>query len=191
VKLKESNITQLIREGREKEAIQNLYKTVLPYVKKYIKKNDGNVDDAFDIFQDAVLAFYQSVIENRFNEKYKVHGYVYKLCVFRWTNKVQREKLQYQEELPDMIIEEPKAWFSETEHKEEEAVLRNLFSAIGDRCLELLTYTIYKNMLLEDVMLRMSFPTVTAVKMQHHRCKEKLINEIKKNPEILSKLRNI
>lgn len=191
MKLKENKVLELIREGREKEALEDLYKKVLPYVKKYIAKFKGDKDDAFDIFQDAVLAFYQSVVDNRFNEQYNVYGYVYKICVFRWTNKIQREKLEFLEELPDILIEEPKEWFSDNADKEEERLLKNLFSSIGDKCLELLNYTIFKKMLLEDVMLRMSFTTIDAVKMQHHRCKEKLVTEMKKNPSILSKLREI
>ena len=143
MKLKENKVLELIREGREKEALEDLYKKVLPYVKKYIAKFKGDKDDAFDIFQDAVLAFYQSVVDNRFNEQYNVYGYVYKICVFRWTNKIQREKLEFVEELPDIMIEEPKEWFSDNADKEEEVLLKNLFSSIGDRCLELLNYTIF------------------------------------------------
>lgn len=191
MKVTESNIPELIKIGRDKEAIQCLYKHVLPNVKKYVRNNSGSNEDAFDIFQDALLAFYQNVMEDKFDVQYKVYGYVYKLCVYRWINKAQRERLQFKEELPDVAIEEPKTWFSENEPKDEEALLRNLFSTIGEKCLELLNYTIYKGMLLEDVMLRMNFQSAAAVRMQHMRCKEKLAIEIEKRPEILAKLRGI
>jgi RNA polymerase sigma factor (sigma-70 family) len=191
VKLTESNIPELIKTGRDKEAIQSLYKNVLPNVKKYIRNNSGSNEDAFDIFQDALLSFYQSVMENKFDVQYKVYGYVYKLCVYRWINKAQRERLQFKEELPDVRVEEPKAWFSENEPKDEEALLRNLFSSLGEKCLELLNYTIYKGMLLDDIMLRMNFQSAAAVRMQHMRCKEKLMTEMKNKPEILFKLRGL
>jgi RNA polymerase sigma factor (sigma-70 family) len=191
VKLTESNIPELIKSGRDKEAIQSLYKNVLPSVKKYIKSNSGSSDDAFDIFQDALLAFYQSVMENKFDPQYKVYGYVYKLCVFRWINKVKREKIQFKEELPDVEAETPRTWFSEDESKDEQDLLRNLFSTIGEKCLELLNYTIYKEMFLDDVMLRMKFQSGAAVRMQHARCKEKLVREMANRPEILSRLRGL
>lgn len=181
----------MIRQGRDKEAIQSLYKNVLPNVKKYIRNNNGSHEDAFDIFQDALLAFYQSVIENRYDPQYKAYGYVYKLCVFRWINKAKREKLSFKEELPEVYAEEPRSWFSESEQNDEEKLLRTLFSSIGEKCLELLSYTIYKGMLLEDVMLRMNFQSLAAVRMQHMRCKEKLTLEMEKRPEILFKLRGL
>lgn len=191
MKLTESNIPELIRQGRDKEAIQSLYKNVLPNVKKYIKNNRGNAEEAFDIFQDAILAFYESVMENKFDSQYRVYGYVYRLCVFRWINKVKREKIVFREELPEMNEETPKHWFSESASKEEETVLWDFFSMIGEKCLELLTYTIYKGMLMEDIMHRMSFPSEASVRMQHQRCKEKLLGEVERNPKLLSKLRGI
>lgn len=191
MKQQETDVLALIRQGREKEALEDLYKKILPSVRKYIGKLKGDKDDAFDLFQDAVLAFYQSVLDNRFNEKYNVYGYVYKMCVFRWINKVQRDKIRYLDELPEIVLEEPKAWFSENEDKEEEQLLHHLFSSIGTKCIELMNYTIFKKMPHEDIMLRMDFPSIDSVKMQHQRCKEKLVNEMKKKPTLLSKLKGL
>ena len=191
MKLTESNIPALIRLGRDKEAIQFLYKNVLPAVKKYIRNSRGTHDDAVDIFQDAVLAFYQSVMNGKFDPTYKVFGYVYKLCMFRWINKVQRDKLHFKDELPEIRVETPHQWFSESEEKEEENLLQKLFAPIGEKCLELLNYTIYGDMLMEDIMIRMNFPSETAARMQHKRCKEKLHSELEKRPELLTKLRGL
>ncbi len=191
MKIEEKEIPALIRQGKDKEVIHFLYKNVLPNVKKYIKNNSGSGDDALDIFQDALLAFYQSVMDGSFNMQYKAYGYVYRLCVYRWINKVQRNKLRYVEELPEMEVETPKSWFSESENKEEASVLTELFSDIGDKCLELLNYMIYKGMLVEDIMIRMNFPSEAAVRMQHQRCKEKVMKEVEKNPTLLIKLRGV
>ncbi|MBC7388222.1 MAG: sigma-70 family RNA polymerase sigma factor [Opitutaceae bacterium] len=191
MKVTENNIAELIRNGNDKEAIQCLYKNVLPNFKRFVKNNNGPAEDAFDIFQDALIAFYQSVINGKFDPQYKVYGYVYKLCIYRWINKMTREKLQFKDELPDIQMETPVYWFSENSIKDEQVLLKELFSSIGEKCLELLNYTIFKEIQMEDIMLRMNFPSETSVRMQNMRCKEKLVLEIERNPGLLSKLRKL
>jgi len=50
-------ILEAIRNG-EDGVLMHLYKQVLPKIKNYILKNNGSEDDAKDIFQDAVVIFY-------------------------------------------------------------------------------------------------------------------------------------
>jgi hypothetical protein len=69
-------------------------------------------------------------------------------------------------------------------------LLKQLFSNIGEKCLELLHYTIYTEILMEDIAIRMGFSSVNAVKMQQVRCKQKLIEEMNKNPQLAGKLRS-
>lgn len=74
---------------------------------------------------------------------------------------------------------------------EEENLLRSLFAGIGEKCIELLSYTIFYNMLLEDVMHRMGFSSLSAVKMQQMRCKQKLMEEIEKRPSLVDRIKGL
>ncbi len=187
--IKEEQIPELIRLGDDRKVIPLLYKKVLPQVEKYIKRNSGNNEDAFDVFQDALLIFYKQVIKNTFDAKYKVFGYLYRISINLWINKIKKDrKIQLVEELPEPEPMEVKENFFALKN---ENVLESLFSGIGDKCVELLTYSIYYNLLMEDIVIRMNFPSVSAVKMQQQRCKQKLMNEIEKNPLLLDKLREI
>lgn len=189
----EGDIPELIRKGRDKEAIENLYKHLLPNVTKYIRSNNGSSEEAMDIFQDVILAFYEKVMNKNWDPTHTVYGYLYKMCIWRWINKVNRDKPNLKKDISemDLYIEAPDYWFSETASKEEETILYTMFSTIGDKCLELLTYTIYKDLQMEDIQVRMNFASNTAARMQHQRCKEKLMNEIKKQPNLLAKLKGL
>jgi RNA polymerase sigma factor (sigma-70 family) len=192
VKIVESHIPELIRQGKDKEAIDHLYRQVLPIVKKYIMQNSGTLSDAEDVFQDAVVAFYETVITGKFNEQYKVYGFVYKICQYRWINKEKKDKkISFREDLQEMP-EDQFATFSLEEEIEDEAnIFKKLFANIGTKCVELLNYTIMKDLLIEDIVIRMGFPSATAVSMQISRCKEKLMLEIQKNPTLVDKLRGV
>ena len=189
MKIKEVDIPDLIKNGHYREVIPLLYKKVFPFVKKYVKKNGGAEEDSFDSFQDALLEFYVQVTNSTYDRKYKVYGYLFKSSIHKWINKVKRDRkfvlkdtLADYEEHPDNSIE------FEFLGKNEN-LLKTLFSAIGDKCIELLTFTIYYNLMIEDIQLRMNFSSVSAVKMQQQRCKQKLMKEIEDNPEIIKILK--
>ncbi len=192
MKISEHEIPLLIKQGNDKEVITELYKIVFPKVKKYIVRHNGIKDDAYDVFQDALLYFYKQVVEDRFSDKYTVYGYVYRLSINRWLNKLKKDqRVNFTSELETSSAIE----FDEEENKylsilkEGENLLEKLFSNIGEKCVELLTYTIYYDLMAEDIALRMGFASEGAVKMQIKRCREKLYAEAEKDPSILEKIR--
>jgi len=192
LKIEESRIPDLIKQGRDKEAIDHLYKNILPVVKRYVTRNNGTSDDAEDLFQEAVVSFYQSVMTGKFNSKYTVYGYIYKICLYRWINKERRDKkIAFKSDL-EQGFEDTFSDIEVIEEIEDEpSIFKRLMTPLGDKCKELLNYAIMKDMLIEDIQIRMNFPSKTAVSMQIGRCKEKLMEELEKNPAILNKLKGL
>lgn len=193
MKIEESQIPELIRLGKDKQVIPVLYDKVLPIVQKFIVRNQGSKDDAFDAFQDALLSFYKQVVKGSFDPKYKVYGYLYRLSINFWLNKLKKDKrVVFESEFNEMDLSDDsqnpeRMAFVKTS---DENVLRTLFTSIGDKCIELLTYTIYQNILMEDIVLRMGMASVDSCKMQVMRCKKKLVQLIEENPALLEKLKS-
>lgn len=160
-------------------------------MEKYVRLNSGNKEDAFDVFQDALLIFYKQVVKNNFDAKYKVFGYLYRISINLWINKVKKDK---KIQLVGEIVE-PEPEVMEIKENlllgKDENIVKVLFSGIGEKCIELLTYSIYYNLLMEDIVIRMNFPSVSAVKMQQQRCKQKLMEEIEKNPSLVERLKEL
>jgi RNA polymerase sigma factor (sigma-70 family) len=192
VKIEEHEIPERIRQGTDNEVVKLLYKRVFPLVQNYITKRSGKKEDAYDVFQDAVMVFYKQVMNGSFNPQYKVYGYLFRISINYWINKLKKDKrLQYTDELEDSqypAIETRDELFISGRN---ENLLRTLFSNIGEKCIELLHYTIYSEILMEDIMIRMGFSSVSAVKMQQLRCKQKLVQEMEKNPQLAERLKNI
>jgi|OM-RGC.v1.017508304 DNA-directed RNA polymerase specialized sigma24 family protein len=190
VSIKEEDIVSLINKGKDREVVPLLYKKVYPLVERYIVRNSGKKDDAQDVFQDALLLFYKQIMLKTYDQKYKVFGYLYKICIYKWVNKAKKNsKIVFVDEIEK--FEEPVYdEFTETliVHADEN-IIRKLFNPIGEKCIELLTYTTYSSLLLEDIMIRMDFNSVSAVKMQLKRCKEKLLKQIDENPALINQLR--
>lgn len=192
MKVKEQEIPSLIRSGKDDQVISWLYKTIFPGVRNYIVSHGGIKDDAYDAFQDALLYFYNLIISKRFDEeKYAVGGFVYRLSINRWLNKLKKNKpLLFSDELENNNLKDSyQINFQSIDLiKNDENLLRKLFSGIGEKCIELLNLSIYSDMLLEDIVQRMDFASVGAVKMQLKRCKEKVSKELEQHPELLNHL---
>lgn len=187
MEIKEDDIPSLIKKGLYQSVIPQLYKKVLPVVQKQILKNQGRKDDAFDVFQDALLLFYKQVIQNTYNDKYKVYGYVYRISINLWINKIKRDKkITLTETLPDY-----QEWsVKEDTHPHIPSRFTNqLLDQIGDKCKEVLNYSIFTDIQLEDVQVSLDYPSVSALKMQIQRCKQKLKELLQSNPEYIRKLK--
>lgn len=193
MKIEESQIPELIRSGKDKLVVPLLYDKVLPVVQKFIVRNQGSKDDAFDAFQDAILSFYKQVAKGTFDPKYTVYGYLYRLSINFWLNKLKKDKrVVFESEFNEVdLVDEDhnpeKLTFLKTP---EENILGTMFSAIGEKCVELLTYIIYQNILMEDIVIRMGMTSIDSCKMQVMRCKKKLVQLIENNPALLEKLKS-
>lgn len=190
MKIKEEEIPELIRLQKDKQVIAHLYDEVFPVVQRYIKKNNGIAEDAKDVFQDALIYFYKQVTSNTFNPKYTVYGYLFRLSINRWFNKLNKDKNVV---LKDEILEhfDNDIVYNEGYYPNEEGnnKIKKFISTIGERCVELLTLRIYSDMLFEDIALRLEFSTEASAKMQFKRCRERLVNAIKANPTLVDQLR--
>lgn len=194
MKITEKNIPELIRNGKDQQVLNLLYKTIFPKVKKYIVYQGGIADDASDAFQDAIMYLYHQIITGKYDEeKYNLNGYLFRLAINRWINKLNKHrKTTMVENVEDSIkveIDEDRFQFLDNTRNEED-LLRKLFSDLGEKCIKLLNLNIYYDMLMEDVAIRLGFSSVGAAKMQLKRCKEKLSLEVKNRPELLKQLKN-
>lgn len=190
MKIKESEIITLMQKGEHSLVMDHLYKKVFPKVKRHILSKRGKPEDVADVFQDCLVIFYKQVTSGSFNEKYTVYGYLFTMCHNRWLNllrKTNRLSLidTYQDE--SIGVEIPEIDLQPVAPKKK-SLLETFFPDLGEKCLELLKYSFYKNLLMEDVALRMGIASVDAAKMQTSRCKQKLIKKLQENPELKARL---
>lgn len=195
MKISEEHIPDLIRNNADDVVISHLYEELFPTVQHYIVKNKGIADDAYDVFQDAVLYFYNQVVSREFDSKYSVYGYIYRLSINRWINKLNKDKrIVFKSELKEFNNFEEDLNIVDHEidlAKNHGNLLEKFFKPIGEKCIEILTYRIYNNLMVEDIAIRMNFSSEAAVKMRIKRCRESMMEELKKNPEIINKLKGI
>lgn len=179
MKFSDNEILQAIHEsdGKSQKVLGYLYHQVLPKVQNYVLSNSGNKDDAFDVFQDAMVAFCKYAKLNRFNENYSVSGFIYSVAKNVWINKAKKNKKIVLTEMTEMPETEPGSenvlnYLITKERKNE---VRKLLDMLGEKCRRLLQMAIYNEMSGKEICKKLGFASENAVKTQKYKCKQKLL----------------
>jgi RNA polymerase sigma factor (sigma-70 family) len=185
----DKEILNSIRIGKEEKALAFLYKKILPKIKHYIITNSGDEQEAFDIFQDALLIFYKQVKTDKFKEEYEIAGFIYSVGRNLWINRVKQKNRNISLPESSSFIESEGNMLESLITKEREAFVLNMLSDLGERCKELLLYSIFHKFSMKEICEKMGFSTENAAKTRNYKCKQKLVELVKNNPSIKDLLR--
>ncbi len=179
----EQKVLAMLEAGEVNQAIALLYKHELPKIIRYVQKNSGNEDDAFDVFQEAVLVLHQEVTKG--NLDLKVGGFLYTVSRNVWLNTLKkRSKELLSDEVRD--TEPSKVEFlSDMMEVEKKRVLDKVFSMLSEKCQKILHLTVYQSISMEDVAERMGYATANTAKTANYQCKQQLMKVVKDNKEAL------
>lgn len=156
-----------------------LYEKVWPNVKRYVKKNSGDEDNAKDIFHDGILKIIVMVKENRLDPDIDIGAYLYIMCRNFWIEKARRDRrMDITDENLDYKSFDNSS-FTELLRSEKAAAMEEVLETIGEKCRELLKLTFYSEYSLEKAAEILGFSGADVAKSTQYRCKKKLVEKIK------------
>ena len=185
MKYTDDEILNAIKNGQSGDVLNYLYQNIQPKIKAHVLQNNGDEEEAQDIFQDAVIAFYKYVRMNQFKEGNSVTGFIYSISKNLWINRVkQKNKIVGNIEKHENNFMEENDFFSQTISNERADKIQEILSQLGERCKELLTYSIYNRMTMEEISVKMGFNNANTAKTKHYKCKQRLIQLVKENTHL-------
>ena len=84
----DKKLLKLLRDGEHHKALDHLYDGYEP-IRRFILKNGGTEDDTIDVFQEALIIFYQKAVQPEFKLTSKISTYVYSTCKYLWKDKLK------------------------------------------------------------------------------------------------------
>ena len=188
---KDKEILESIRKGDNNKALSYLYDESLVKVRKYILKNSGSKDDANDIFQDAVIIFFNQVRAQKFNEAHSIDSFIFSVGRNLWIDKVRRQKKFASYESPEQFasISGDFDHLEDLISKEKTLAMKNIFSKLDEKCQQVLNYVIYEKCSMKEVKEKMGYSSENVAKTTHYRCKQYLKELVKSNPSLVTLLR--
>ncbi|WP_413666595.1 RNA polymerase sigma factor [Mucilaginibacter sp. Mucisp86] len=159
---------------REK-LITGLYKSTFPVVAKYVSKMGGSFDDAKDVFQDALVIFYEKAVANELLLVSSEKAYLLGIAKHIWFKKF-RDNLFNQNfdcfaegfDVAEQINEQPSA-----------NKLMRYLETTGKKCMELLSAFYFHKLPMKDVASLFGYAGERSATVQKYKCIEKVRETVK------------
>jgi DNA-directed RNA polymerase specialized sigma24 family protein len=155
-------------ENRQK-LFTGLYKTAFPAVARYISRLGGSLDEAKDVFQDALVIYYEKMIAKALPEKNI--GYLIGTSQKLWLQRYRENNRQTPLNNTEIAFDE--------DQKPADKRLMHFLSTTGKKCMELLKAFYYDDVPLKDLADSFGYSSVRSVTVQKHKCLEKVRETVK------------
>jgi DNA-directed RNA polymerase specialized sigma24 family protein len=170
----EVSLNATCSQEREK-TFMHLYEEVFPVVADLVSKQGGSLQDAKDIFQDALVIFYEKSVNGELrvtlsNEAYLV-GIVKHLWIRKFKSGLRLISLDHFER--EIILPEDAITTSFNNR------LLRLLEVSGKKCLELLKSIYYDNQSMDEVSRTFGFSGAHSASAQKYKCLEKMKDTVK------------
>lgn len=159
------------------QVLDYLYHNNFHAVKLFVLKNSGDVADAHDIFQDAIVATWLNIRDGKFQalNGTPLGGYLYQVARNKWLDKVRSKQFRSTVRIVDEEVEYDLV--TNTDHEEfrsERAqYLQSLYNQLGNKCKSILKGFYFNKKSLKEIGEELSYDAETLRTMKY-RCMMKL-----------------
>ena len=169
--MKDSEVLSRISKGDE-SALEFLYKKHYRMMARAIKSNSGTEEEAKDIYQEALIVFWQKVASGELVLTSKISTYLYSVCINLWRKELDRKSrtLDSSEEMYEEI---------NIDRKEQIKIIREAVNRLGRTCRDILSYHYFDGLSMIDIAKKMGYANPETAKTKKYKCKKRLDNFIK------------
>jgi len=174
---KETDYLDAIRNN-DVAGLRNIYREFLPRITNLIRQNGGSLDDAQDVFQDALIVIYKKCQSADFKLSSKFYTLLYGICRNLWGNQLQkksRSELRIIDDYQYESIPDLSAAIGETE---EQRLFWDAFQQLGPDCQQILKL-FFAKVKMEAITKKLSLSSVGYAKKKKFQCKERLVKLVR------------
>ncbi len=152
--------------------------------------NSGTIDEAKDIFQEAMIAFYENVKKNVFKGESAIGTYLYSIARFKWLNQIKKDNVRTEHH---KLSEEPEqlhdSALTEMIDNEKRAQVLDVLNLLGESCRKILIESIYHNASMKEIAESGNYSSEQIVRNKKYKCIKKLKELIVASPSLMNILK--
>ena len=160
--------------------LKELYSNFSPQVISWVKKNNGSMSDAQDIFQEALIALYNKACDPDFILSYPIGGLIFQICKNKWIDQIRKKTKESEVRILEKErydSEQPSA--SAIEQIEEEEIRQNklnvAFEKLSELCQKLLR-AVSEGIASKDIAVQLAMNDANTVYRRKNACVERWKN---------------
>lgn len=167
----EKEIFERIQQGDEK-ALEFIYKKYYRMMTKLVITNSGTEEEARDVYQDALVVFWQKARSGNLVLTSKMSTYVYSICQNLWRKELDRKK-RLTHEAKDSSVS------IDMDSPEREKIMAKCLNQLGETCRKVLMYYYFDEMSMQEIADKLGFANTDTAKTKKYKCKQKLDELVK------------
>ena len=160
--------------ARRQELFIGLYKQVFPAVAKYVARCGGSFDEAKDVFQDALLNYYEKTGQAGLSVNNSDGAYIYGTARYLWIKRYKEGGKTLPLNEADVVNT-----VEDTTAIPDDDKLLSFLATTGKRCMELLRSFYYDKLPMAQVAETFGFSGVRSATVQKYKCIEKVRDTVK------------
>ncbi len=154
----------------QEKALKQIYAQNFTIVQSYIIKNNGDEKDAADIFQDALIVFYEKVSSGELTLTSSVRTYMYSVCKRLWLNRLRDKKKLTRMDENKMANNIAPESYTAIETNERSELIAQLMEKLDSNCKQVLMYYYFDRLRMKEIALRMGFANDQVAKNKKSKC---------------------
>ncbi|MEO7216059.1 sigma-70 family RNA polymerase sigma factor [Mucilaginibacter sp.] len=163
-------------QAETEKLIMRLYKSAFPPVARYVAKMGGSFDDARDVFQDALVIYYEKAAAGKLELQKTESAYLLGIAKHLWFKK-------YRDGLYDVSLDqfEGPEFADKADPQPSEGRLLYYLETAGKKCMEILSAFYYDKLPMKQIAGLFGYAGERSVTVQKYKCLEKVRETIKQN----------
>lgn len=153
----------------------HFYEEVFPVIAELVKKQGGSLQDAKDVFQDALVIFYEKSVDGNLLINISPEAYIVGIVKHLWIRKFKSGLRLISLDHFEKDITLPEDTFNTPSNNR----LLHLLKVSGKKCLELLTSIYYDRQSMDEVSKAFGFSGAHSASAQKYKCIEKMKDTVK------------
>ncbi|MBK8495988.1 MAG: sigma-70 family RNA polymerase sigma factor [Ferruginibacter sp.] len=156
---------------KDGSVIEAIYRDNYPMIQAFILNNNGNSDEARDIFQEAMIVIYEKAVSGTFELNCLLKTYLYSVCRRLWLKRLQQLQryVNLVENVEETVVVDEDLEIHD-KHNANFAIMENAMNKIGEPCKSLLDayYLQKKNM--QEIAADFGYTNADNAKTQKYKC---------------------
>jgi RNA polymerase sigma factor (sigma-70 family) len=157
--------------ANDRQAVETIYRQHYSAIQTFILNNSGSVEDARDIFQEAIIVLYEKSKSDTFSLTCQLRTYVYSICRRLWLKRLQQ--LSRYSAPADHLEEVVPVEEDLEEHEKRNAdfvLMEQAMSKIGEPCKSLLDAYYLQKKTMQDISAEFGYTNADNAKTQKYKC---------------------
>ncbi len=156
-------------------ALNNLYTGHFPMVLQFILNNNGDEDDAKDVYQECIIILYNKIKTGEFELTSKLKTYIYSVSRRIWLKKLAQhsKKSNSIAEFEDIVAVEIDVEMHEAKDLQFEK-MGSALSNLGEPCKTIIQDFYINNLSMQDISDKFGYTNTDNAKTQKYKCLQRL-----------------